>query len=130
MDLFQIPNKDVPIVEMKYNKEILEIISNNNNSQNLLNEHLTKIKTQNIFENQTSSSLPNQYCLKIKDSFQSKKISFVLIISENKIGQLKLRINLKKHVFEEFEESIHLLISYLTREVINKLFMGVFVCQN
>lgn len=60
--------------------------------------------------------------MKIKDSFQARKLICVVIINETSLNQLEFKLNMKNGVFHMFLDIHQDLINYLKKEILGKIF--------
>ena len=119
MDFKYIPINGISLLKMKYDREVLKIVcQNNQQTQKNLAIDLSKIVKQEF----SLENFPKSHNMRIKDSFQAKQISLELIINEISLNQLEFRLNIKHSAYEEFSDCIQDLINYLKREVLEKMF--------
>ena len=117
MDFKLISKSDIHLLLAKYDEEILKIVSQYDNAEKSLEKYLSKVLKQNL-----SIETPKSYCMKVKDSFQARKFSCLIIINETSLNQLKFKLNIKKadsHIFLGFHQD---LINYLKKEVLGNIF--------
>ena len=122
MNFQLIPIDNISSLKLKYNKEILTIKSQNN--PKLLEKNMLKILSKNFSFVQNGAT---SYFIRVKDSFQTKKFSFVVIISKINLSQLEFRIIMKMSSYEEFLFCHQDLINYLRREVLEKMFHEILL---
>ena len=120
MDVKLIPEGETSILLAKYNKEILNILRQYDNVQNSLEKYLSKLLKQDLSIEKRADS-QKSYCLKAKDSFQSKMLRFVVIIKIDK-NQLEFKLNITNSVFQASLDYRQDLIKYLRNEVLEKMF--------
>ena len=119
MDFKYINNEERSKLNLKYNVEILKSVQQiDNKTQDLLEKYLSKVLKQNF----SKKDYQNPYCLKVKDLFQTKKLSFGVILNKISLNELEFRLNIKKSLFEEFLNFHNDLITYLQQEVIDQMF--------
>ena len=119
-----IPISDISLVNLKYNKEILRMVcQNNENVQKILSKTWSKILKQDLAIVK-EQYLPKSYCVKVKDTFQAKNFSFELIINEISLNQLEFKVNINKFVDEDSHQD---LTNYLKRDVFNALFCDLLI---
>ena len=114
MDFKLIPIGDISLLLTKYDIEIFTMVGN---SHKPLEKYLSKLLNKDL-----SIDKGQDYCMKVKDSFQGKILSFVVIINEINKNQLEFKINIRKSVFQMFIDSHQSLIDYLKTEVLGRIF--------
>ena len=92
MDFKLIPTGDISLLLTKYDMEIFTMVGN---SHKPLEKYLSKILNKDL-----SIDKGQDYCMKVKDSFQGKILSFVVIINEISKNQLEYTLNIRKSVFQ------------------------------
>ena len=113
-----VPQANVPLLKLKYDKEILRTsVQIDENTKKNLKINLSKILKQDF-----TKDFSNCYCLKISDSFHAKKFSFELTLTEINLSALEFKITIKQSVYYEFFEIADELITYLKRDVFDKIF--------
>ena len=120
---------NISLLNSKYNQEILAIRCNENNSENLLIKYLTKILKYDFSTFQTQK-FPKSYFIKGKDSFQAKKINFVLSIYENSLNQLDFKLYMKKSNYEALLDSHADLIIYFRKGVLDLMLYALSSIKN
>ena len=121
MNFQYIPIDNIPLINNKYNQEMLRIVKKkDNDSQKFITKKIWKLLKQD-FSTIKLQDFPNPYCIKITDSFLSKKISFCVFINEIIINQLEFKLNIKQSAYEQFSDLHKDLINYL-KIVLEKIF--------
>ena len=116
MNFKLIPKEDISLLLTKYDKEIFQMVVQSSNAQKPLEKYLS------IFLNKDLSIEKGQdFCMKVKDSFQGKILRIVVIINEISKNQLEFNLNIRKSVFLMFIDSHQSLIDYLKTEVFGKI---------
>ena len=118
---FKLKQKEIFLLLTKYDEEILKIVGQYDNTQKPLEKYMSKLLKQDLTR-EKDKDLPKSYCIKIKDSFQEKIISFIVIINETNLNQLEFKVYIRNSVFQLFLENNQDLINYLKKEVLEKLF--------
>ena len=127
MNFKLIPIYERPLLNLKYNKEILRIIGkNDSNTKIKLESYLSKILKKEL---SITDNRPNSLLIKVTDSFRAKKISFGLMINEISLNQLELILIFKKAIFEEFMDFNQDLVHYLKEEVLDKIFFDLLIVE-
>ena len=127
MNFKLIPIYERPLLNLKYNKEILRIIGkNDSNTKIKLESYLSKILKKEL---SITDNRPNSLLIKVTDSFRAKKISFGLMINEISLNQLELILIFKKAIFEEFMDFNQDLVHYLKEEVLDKIFLDLLIVE-
>ena len=111
----------------KFNKEILKIICPlQKNTEQFVTKIIQKLlKPIPIVIDIDNHYFP-KYCLKINDSYQAKRLNFILIIIK-KNETLEFSLNFKESSMEEFELVNQDLIKYLKEEVVDKIFINFLI---
>ena len=116
MNFKLISKDDIFLLLTKYDMEIFTMVGQNSNSHKALEKYLSKLLKKDL-----SIDKGQDYCMKFKDSFQGKILSFVVIINKISKNQLEFKINIRKSVFQMFIDSHQSLISYFKTEVLETL---------
>ena len=132
MDFKYIPLQKQSIFTEKYNKEIFRMSSSSKNAKQLINNYLSKIFKEDFsdimvdLQSSSESAFSKAYCMKVKDSFQGKGFGFEIIISDCG-NEVDFKIKIKDIVLEDFSDFLPDLVSYLKKEVYDRLFPDVFI---
>ena len=113
MDCKLIPKGDMSLLLAKYEKEILKMVSQPSNTHKPLEKYLSKLLNKDLLIEKGQD-----FCMKVKDSFQGKFFSFVVIINEISQNQLEFKLNIRKSVLVSDQS----LINYLKTEVLGMIF--------
>ena len=117
MDFKLIPKGDISPLLTKYDKEIFKMVGESSNDHRPLEKYLSKLLNKDL-----SLDKDQDFCMKVKDSFQGTILSFVVIINEISKNQLEFKLNIRKSVFQMFIDSHQNLINYLKTEVLGMIF--------
>lgn len=121
MDFKLISKSDIPLLLAKYGEEILKIEGQYDSAEKTLEKYLSKVLKQDL-SIQKGNDFQKSYCMKVKDSFQARKLSCVIFINETSFNQLKFKLNIKKAAFQMFLGFHQDLINYLKKEVLGNIF--------
>ena len=113
MDFKFIPKGDRSPLLTKYDNEIFKMVGQSNNAHKPLEKYMSK-----LLNNDLSIEKGQDICMKVKDSFQGKFFSFVVIINEISQNQLEFKLNIRKSVLDSDPS----LINYLKTEVLGMIF--------
>ena len=101
MDFKLIPTEDISLQLTKYDKEIFTMVGQSSNANRPLEKYLSKLLNKDL-----SIEKGQDLCMKVKDSFQGKNLSFVVIINEISKKQLEFKLNIRTSVFQMFIDSL------------------------
>ena len=123
-----IPKDDISLLLAKYDEELFKIVSQYNQSKTPLEKYLMKLLKEDL-SSEHSQDYPKSYCIRVKDSFQTKMLSFIVLINEISLNQLEFKLNIKKSVFQMFLDSDQDLINYLKKEVLGDIFSEILIFE-
>ena len=125
MDFKYIPINKISALNSKYNKEILGVVrQKENNDQGNLTNKLLKI-LQNDLTTFDTQDLSKSHCIKVRDSYLTKKFCFYVIMTEISFNKVECKVNIKDSAFEEFSGTQKDLNSYLIL-VLDKMVFDYF----
>ena len=136
MDFKFIPKADISHLLAKYDEEALNFFGQHYNGQKSLEKYLSKLLKQDL-PTEELQNIPKSYCMKVKYPWQSKRLSFIIIINETNLNQLEFKVHIRKSVFQMFLENNHNdlisyfqnLINYFQKEVLGKIFPEHLICE-
>ena len=123
MEFIYIPVNDLTFAQIRYDKEIMKIVSRKNDD---IKKHLKKCFSKILIKDISLDELSKFCCIKIKDSFQAMRFGFLIIISEIDVSQLEFKVLLKKK-YEKTLNSDENFISYLKKEILHKVFTDFLI---
>ena len=128
MDFNYIPlQEQSKIIGETYTTEIFRIFSSpNKNAQKLLETRLSQFFNDDLRENLMTNTL----CILIKDIFESKRCSFLLIIDKSDEKTWIIKVNIKDVLKQKFIDSITKLENYLKRLVFEHVFPDLLIIKD
>ena len=128
MDFKYIPINKISALNSKYNKEILRVVRQKDKAaQGNLTNNLLKILKNDLTTFDTQD-LSKSHCIKVRDSYLTKKFCFYVIMTEISLNKVECKVNIKESAFEEFSETQKDLSNYLNI-VLGKMFLDCFYSE-
>ena len=125
MDFKYIPINKISALNSKYDKEFLRFVrQKDKTSEGYLTKKLLKILKNDLTTFDTQD-LSKSHCIKVRDSYLTKKFCFYVIMTEISFNKVECKINIKDSTFEEFSGTQKDLSSYIIL-VLDKMLFDCF----